>query len=79
MSLGDAVVWPRIHHGYLPDRIEAEPGALVADVAERLKRMGHEVSPRLRSQGAVAAILIDAGGWRLGWADARRGGRALGY
>jgi gamma-glutamyltranspeptidase/glutathione hydrolase len=28
MSLSDAIEFPRMHHQYLPDRIEAEPGAL---------------------------------------------------
>ncbi len=37
MSLRDAVEFPRIHRQYRPDRIDAEPGALVFDVAEKLK------------------------------------------
>ena len=32
MSLRDAVEFPRIHHQNLPDRVDAEPGALVFDV-----------------------------------------------
>jgi gamma-glutamyltranspeptidase/glutathione hydrolase len=80
MSLRDAIEYPRIHHQYLPDRVEAEPGALVFDVAQRLKAMGHRIDPKLRSQGDVHAVMIEEGtGWRLGWSDGRRGGRALGY
>jgi len=80
MSLRDAIEFPRIHHQYLPDRVDAEPGALVLDVAEKLRAMGHTLNPRLRSQGDVAAVMIENGaGRRLGWADGRRGGRALGY
>lgn len=80
MSLRDAIEFPRIHHGYLPDRVDAEPGALVFDVAEKLRALGHTLNPATRSQGDVHAVAIEEGaGWRLGWSDGRRGGRALGY
>lgn len=80
MSLRDAIEFPRIHHGYLPDRVESEPAALVFDVAEKLKALGHALNPRTRSQGDVHAVAVEEGsGWRLGWSDGRRGGRALGY
>src|SRR5581483_10139628 len=32
MSLRDAIEYPRIHQQYMPDRVDAEPGALVFDV-----------------------------------------------
>lgn len=80
MTLRDAVEYPRIHHQYLPDRVESEPGAIVVDVAEKLRAMGHDISTRLRSQGDVHAVMIEEGtGNRLGWSDGRRGGRAMGY
>jgi gamma-glutamyltranspeptidase/glutathione hydrolase len=80
MSLRDAIEYPRIHHGYTPDRIEAEPAALVYDVAARLQQMGHTIAPRLRTQGDVHAVLIEEKtGMRVGWSDGRRGGRAAGY
>ena len=80
MSLRDAIEFPRIHHQYQPDRVDAEPAALVFDVAEKLKGFGHTVNPKFRSQGDVHAIMVEEGtGWRLGWSDGRRGGRALGY
>jgi len=80
MSLRDAVEYPRIHHQYLPDRVDAEPAALVFDVAEKLHSYGHTINPKLRSQGDVHAIMVEEGsGWRLGWSDGRRGGRAVGY
>lgn len=77
MSLRDAIEYPRIHHQYFPDRVDAEPAALVADVAERLRAMGHTLNPRHRSQGDVHAVAIE-NGWRVGWSDGRRGGRAAG-
>ena len=78
MSLRDAIEYPRIHHQYAPDRVEAEPAALVFDVAERLRAMGHSINSRLRSQGDVHAVAVEEG-WRVGWSDGRRGGRAAGY
>jgi gamma-glutamyltranspeptidase / glutathione hydrolase len=80
MSLRDAVEYPRIHHQYMPDVVDAEPAALVFDVAEKLKAMGYAINPKLRSQGDVHAVMVEDGsGWRLGWSDGRRGGRAAGY
>jgi len=80
MSLRDAIEFPRIHHQYLPDRVDAEPGALVFDVAEKLQSFGDTINPKLRSQGDVHAVMVEEGsGWRLGWSDGRRGGRAVGY
>jgi gamma-glutamyltranspeptidase/glutathione hydrolase len=80
MSLRDAIEYPRLHHQFMPDRIDAEPAALVFDVAERLRAMGHVIEPKLRSQGDVHAVMIEEKtGMRLGWSDGRRGGRAAGY
>ncbi|HVH86924.1 MAG TPA: gamma-glutamyltransferase, partial [Terriglobales bacterium] len=80
MSLRDAIEFPRIHHQYLPDEVDVEPGALVFDVAEKLRAYGDTINPKLRSQGDVHAVMVEDGtGWRLGWSDGRRGGRAVGY
>jgi gamma-glutamyltranspeptidase/glutathione hydrolase len=80
MSLRDAIEFPRIHHQYLPDRVDAEPGALVFDVAKKLQSFGDTLNPKLRSQGDVHAVMVEEGsGWRVGWSDGRRGGRAVGY
>jgi gamma-glutamyltranspeptidase/glutathione hydrolase len=78
MSLRDAIEYPRLHAA--TNVVEAEPGALVFDVAERLKQMGHRLNPALRSQGDVQAILLeDANNWRVAWSDGRRGGSVKGY
>ena len=79
MSLRDAVEFPRIHHQFRPDRIDAEPGALIWDVAEKLKQQGYNINPGFRSQGDVHAVMIEEGGWKTGWSDGRRGGHAIGY
>ncbi|HEY0265026.1 MAG TPA: gamma-glutamyltransferase [Granulicella sp.] len=80
MSLRDAVEYPRIHFDLRKNEVEAEPGALVTDVADRLKAMGYKLDPKLRSQGDVNAVEIeDSTGWRVGSSDGRRGGAAEGY
>ena len=76
MSLRDALEFPRIHAS---TDVEAEPAALVFDVAERLRAMGHKLNPNLRAQGDVQAVLIEeSSGWRIGWSDGRRGGSIAG-
>ena len=78
MSLRDAIEFPRIHASAGP--VDAEPAAMVYDVAEQLRRMGHALNSSLRSQGDVSAIMVEEStGWRLGWADGRRGGAVKGY
>jgi gamma-glutamyltranspeptidase/glutathione hydrolase len=78
MSLRDAIEFPRIDAS--ASTVNAEPAALIYDIAERLRAMGHRVSPQLRSQGDVQAIMIEEGtGWRVGWSDGRRGGSVKGY
>ncbi|HYO81883.1 MAG TPA: gamma-glutamyltransferase, partial [Bryobacteraceae bacterium] len=79
MSLRDAIEFPRIHHQYRPDRVDVEPAALVQDVADRLRAMGHRISETPRSQGDIHAVALTEDGWRVGWSDGRRGGRARGY
>lgn len=78
MGLRDAVEYPRIHFGGRGG-VDAEPAALVLDVAERLRSMGHTLNPNFRSQGDVNAVLIEESGWKQGWADGRRGGFVKGY
>ena len=79
MSLRDAIEFPRIHHQFRPDKIDMEPAGLIKDVAEKLGSFGHQLNPKLRSQGDVHAVGIAEDGWRVGWSDGRRGGRAAGY
>jgi gamma-glutamyltranspeptidase len=80
MSLRDAVEFPRIHFAGGATGIDAEPAALVFDVAERLRAMGHKLNPALRSQGDVNAVLLEEkDGWKQGWSDGRRGGMVKGY
>jgi gamma-glutamyltranspeptidase/glutathione hydrolase len=50
---------PRIHHQYLPDRIEYEPGALSAETIQALTAMGHELKALEQGFGNMQAVYWD--------------------
>jgi gamma-glutamyltranspeptidase / glutathione hydrolase len=90
MHIQQAVDWPRVHHQWMPDQISVEPYGLAPDVLQKLRAMGHKISepPRAVTSmfdapgyiGDAHAIMIEDGtGVRLGAADPRRGGKAVGY
>jgi gamma-glutamyltranspeptidase/glutathione hydrolase len=64
-SLQTAMDRPRLHHQWLPDRLEAEPDALSPETRAELERRGHEVyvsdvtakvhAVRLRADGRMEA------------------------
>lgn len=71
MSVEDAVLAPRMHHQWLPDRITIEDRDVPEETVTRLEEMGHEVRVRGR-QGRTHVILIDPlTGDRLGLPDPR--------
>ena len=78
-TVQEAVDAPRIHHQWLPDRIDHEPRALPLDVAEALERRGHELRERSLIGDAHAILVDPETGILLGGADPRRGGVARGY
>ena len=47
---------PRLHHQYLPDRIQYEPDALDQDEAAQLRQMGHQLQQLKQSYGNMQAI-----------------------
>lgn len=82
MDAGDAVAAPRLHHQWMPDRVELEPGA--SGWAAGLSGRGHAVV----EQGAVGNVQlirrepIGRGNGRGGWqaaSDPRKGGRPAGH
>lgn len=90
MNIQQAVDWPRFHHQWMPDQISVEPFGFAPDVVQKLRAMGHKVAepPRAVTSmfdqpgliGDAHAIMIDPeAGVRLGAADSRRGGKAVGY
>ncbi|MCW8964265.1 MAG: gamma-glutamyltransferase [Gammaproteobacteria bacterium] len=50
---------PRLHHQYLPDRVQLEPGALSDEVRQQLHGMGHELQELNDSYGNMQVILHD--------------------
>ncbi len=70
-----AVDRPRIHHQWLPDRIDAEEDALSPDTEGRLRRMGHVVRV-VHSLGEVHAVHRRADGLVEAAADPRGPGWA---
>ncbi len=77
MSLEQAVAAPRIHHQYLPDRIEVEPNGLEAATAQALERRGHHLAVAERGWGNVQAVRVDPKtGLRQGASDPRFEGAA---
>jgi gamma-glutamyltranspeptidase/glutathione hydrolase len=73
-----AINAPRFHHQWMPDKIFLEPG-ISPEVEEELKAMGYTTARRGHI-GLVNAIGIDpVTGERLGAADPRDNGAAVGY
>ncbi|HEX4895410.1 MAG TPA: gamma-glutamyltransferase [Solimonas sp.] len=59
---GDAqavVAAPRIHHQYLPDLLQFEPGALSEEQQQGLQALGHVLAPQDRPWGNLQAITWD--------------------
>lgn len=79
MELRAAVDAPRFHHQLFPDEIRYERNGLDAMTISALTAMGHRLQPFDRYIGDVNAILIRPDGTRVGAADERRGGEAVGY
>ncbi len=63
----------RIHHQYLPDRIEFESGAFGTEVLLDLARRGHILAPQLRPFGNMQVILWDRRDGRVEAASDPRG------
>ena len=63
----------RIHHQYLPDRIEFESGAFSSEVLLELARRGHTLAPQLRPFGNMQVILWDRPDGRVEAASDPRG------
>ena len=77
MPLMDWVARPRIHHQYLPDRIEFESGALSHEAQSQLAAMGHRLEPLKRPIGGMQAIRWDrASGMVEAASDPRQEGLA---
>jgi gamma-glutamyltranspeptidase / glutathione hydrolase len=78
MDMQQAIDARRLHHQWLPDRIQIEEGAADDPALARLRAMGHDVRTVAR-QGAVHGIML-VRGQRVGAPDRRDGdGGAVGH
>jgi gamma-glutamyltranspeptidase/glutathione hydrolase len=72
------VTRPRFHHQYLPDEVQAEPGALSPEVIRGLEARGHTVRELSDPYGNMQAVLWDRRAGRVEAASDPRGeGAAL--
>jgi len=58
-SAKEVVSKGRIHHQYLPDRIQYEPDALALKEIVQLYAKGHMLAPRGRTWGNMQAVILD--------------------
>lgn len=79
MSLPEAVFAPRIHHQWLPDCLYLEEKGFSDSVVESLKKQGHRVILSSRGIGCISAVMEEGKNKKIGVADPRRGGKAVGY
>lgn len=77
MNIQTAVNAPRIHHQWLPDKIDYEERAILNDVKENLIKMKHIIGD-LKSLGRIEAISVE-NGFYYGATDPRGFGGAIGY
>ena len=78
MTLQEAVDAPRVHHQWMPDRLDHETVGIPKDVLDALAAKGHTLHARSFTWN-VAAIGRDDKGRYTGAADPRGEGVALGY
>jgi gamma-glutamyltranspeptidase/glutathione hydrolase len=77
VPLQDWIARPRIHHQYLPDRLEFESGAVSPTEQRDLTAMGHRLELLIRPIGDMQAILWDrANGQVKAASDPRGAGHA---
>lgn len=81
MNIRQAIQAPRIHHQWLPDRVDWEPSCFSENVQAALEKMGHKLASKERSLGDAQGIMIDLSTrTRRGASDSRRRlGAAIGY
>lgn len=76
MDAGDAVAAPRLHHQWMPDRVDLEPDA--AAWGEDLRRRGHATGSRDAVGNVQLIKRAPYGGWQAA-SDPRKGGRPAGH
>ena len=78
MNMQDAIDAPRIHHQWMPDKLDFEKG-ISPDTLALLKARGHmmdDARPQVLAR-VEGIMLLD--GWLMGGTDLRASGKAAGY
>jgi gamma-glutamyltranspeptidase/glutathione hydrolase len=73
VPVADWIARPRIHHQFLPDVIQFEPGALSPEEEAALAAKGHRLEPQERPFGNMQAIVWDRTAGRVEAASDPRG------
>jgi gamma-glutamyltranspeptidase/glutathione hydrolase len=72
MRVDEALAAPRLHHQWLPDRLQVEPNGVDAATAAALRARGHELRFAEQPWGKASAVRVDpATGWREAASDPR--------
>ena len=77
MNVASATAAPRVHHQWMPDRVQIEEG-ISPDTVKILKQMGHDIELTKRTIGRANSIQLEDN-WRYGYSDMRRPGSAVSY
>lgn len=72
-SAAELVQRPRLHHQYLPDRVQLEPGYLDGRERAALEEMGHRLDVKERPWGNMQAVVWDRRARRVDAASDPRG------
>ncbi|TWI01703.1 gamma-glutamyltranspeptidase/glutathione hydrolase [Luteimonas cucumeris] len=76
-SAGEITAQKRIHHQYLPDRVDYEPGSLSEEAIAKLRAMGHTLNER-RPWGNMNVVTWDKVAHRLSAASDPRSSAGMG-
>jgi gamma-glutamyltranspeptidase/glutathione hydrolase len=80
MNIQQAIDFPRVHHQWMPDRIQWEPYGLNRDTRAALEKRGQVFAEKPGYIGDAQGVMIEAKtGMRLGASDPRLGGVPVGY
>lgn len=79
MGIAQAIASPRIHHQWLPDELQAEPGAFQDAAIQTLEAFGHRVVRKDRFGNAMGIVIDHETHELSGTADPRGVGAAVGY
>ena len=78
MNMQDAIDAPRIHHQWMPDKLDFEKG-MSPDTLALLKARGHSIDEARPQVLARVEGIMSLDGWLMGGTDLRASGKAAGF